>query len=308
MANTILNATTVVETDLAILRRNLVLGALVSRDASAQFAGKRGDTVTIRVTGKARARRRNLRNGPPIITDEIHEFGVAVRLTDHIYSSIAITDDQLTLDIRDFAKQISRPQVEAVSENLEDLLVERAISTADYLETIEVDPNAPEKAFTKANKFLNDQKVSKVGRVLAVGSELERIFLDAKLFQEADKAGTTVTQTDAILGRKFGFTVVPSNGLDENFGAGFTKDAFYLVTRAPEVPDGASWGESLAGDNGLALRHLKDYDYVNTRDRSLVDVFAGAGIIEDPVDSTDPDSETQFVRGVRLVGPDYDGS
>lgn len=307
MSNTFINATTVVETGLAILRRNLVLGALVSRDASAQFVGGVGDTISIRVNGKARARRRDVRGTTTIVTDEIHEFSVPVTLTDHIYSSIAVRDDQFTLDIRDFARQISRPQAEAVAEDLEDLLVEKGIADADYIETIEVDPDAPEKAFTLANKFLNDQKVSKVGRVMTVGSELERIFLDAKLFTEADKAGSAVTQTDAILGRKFGFTVVPSVGLDENFGSAFTRDAFHLVSRAPAIPDGATWGESISQD-GLAMRHLKDYDYQNVRDRSLVDVFAGVAVVKDPEDFTDPESAREFVRGVRLVGPDFSGS
>src|SRR3981081_3618983 len=50
--------------------------------------------------------------------------------------------------------------------------------------------------------------------------------------------------------------------------------------RAPSVPDGASFGNSQAYQ-GLAMRWLRDYDFRNVQDRSLVDTYAGANIVAD---------------------------
>jgi uncharacterized protein YjdB len=63
-----------------------------------------------------------------------------------------------------------------------------------------------------------------------------------------------------------------------------------MAMRAPLVPQGATFGESQSY-LGLAMRWLKDYDYANVQDRSLVDTFVGYAIVQD---------NSSFVRSVRL--------
>jgi hypothetical protein len=299
MANTFLQPTPISKLALALLRRELVIGGLVNTDASDEFAGKVGDTITVRVPARLTGRRRTLRAGTPITTDEIHEFGVPLQLTDDAYSSIAVTDEQLTLDIVDFGKQVLQPQMKAVAETVEDVIVE-AISGATYgSDIIDIDESAPNKSITAANKLLNDRSVSKTGRVFLMGSGVEKLMLDTELFIRADQSGATTALQEAILGRKFGFLFVSSNAIDEGDAYAFSRDAFVAALRAPVVPDGASFGKSISQD-GFALRWLRDYDYVNTRDRSLVDTFVGAVAVEDADDPTDPDSATTFLRGVKL--------
>jgi hypothetical protein len=297
--NTWLKAEKVVNLDIQLLRRQLVLGATVLRNAGADFAGAKDDTITVRVPARAIARRRVMRSATQIVTDDLHQFGVDVKLDTHIYSSVGVTDEEFTLDITDFGREVSLPQAQAVAEDIEDLLVE-GIAGADYAAAvIDIDPDHPNLAITQANKLLNDAKVSKNGRVLVVGSAVEKAMLDAELFVRVDQSGSNSALERAVIDRRFGFTVLPSSAIDEGDAYAYTRDAFVLALQAPKIPDGASWGASIAAD-GFALRHLKDYDYVNTRDRSLVDVFAGVGVVEDPVDYTDPDSAKSFVRGVKL--------
>jgi hypothetical protein len=297
--NTWINPTRVVELDIQLLRRELVLGATVLRNAGADFAGAKDDTITVRVPARAIARRRVMRSATQIVTDDLHQFGVDVKLDTHIYSSIAVTDEEFTLDITDFGRQVSLPQARAVAEDIEDLLVE-GITGADYATpTINIDESAPNKSITEANKRLNDAKVSKNGRILVVGSAVEKAMLDAELFVRVDQSGSNSALERAVIDRRFGFTVLPSSAIDEDEAYAYTRDAFVLALQAPKIPDGAAWGESLSSE-GFALRHLKDYDYANTRDRSLVDVFAGVGVVEDPTDYTNPASAKSFIRGVKL--------
>lgn len=297
--NTWVKAEKAVDLGISLLRRQSVLANTVLRTAEGAFDGAKDDTVNAKVPARAVARRRTMRSASTIVTDALHEFTIPVVLNTHIYSSIGITDEEFTLDITDFGAQVTQPQTLAVAEDIEDLLVE-GIAGADYgSEIINIDESAPNKSLTAARKLLNDRKVSQAGRIMVIGSAVEKLLLDTELFVRADQSGSTSALEQAILGRKFGFTFIPSNALDEDEAYAYSRDAFVLALRAPRIPDGAAWGESLARD-GFAMRHLKDYDYSNVRDRSLVDVFAGVGVVEDPDDYTDPESTKSFLRGVKL--------
>lgn len=296
--NNWVKAEKVVNLDIALLRRQLVVGATVRRDAGADFTGAKNDTITVRVPSKAVARRRALRSSTAITTDTLNEFGVAVQLTHQVYSSIAISDEEFTLDITDFGAQVSRPQTQAVAEDIENMLVE-AMQDADYETIIDLDLSDIGDGITSARKALNDNSVPLAGRTLLVGSAIEKAFLDSDRFTRVDATGSANALENAIIDRRFGFTIIPSAALDENEAYAYTRDAFVLVTRAPKVPDGAAWGASLAQD-GFGLRHIRDYDYTNVRDRSLVDTFAGVAVVEDPDDYTDPESTTSLIRAVKL--------
>ena len=52
----------------------------------------------------------------------------------------------------------------------------------------------------------------------------------------------------------------------------------HTVARAPIVPAGASFGQSLS-ERGFSLRYLRDYDAVHTVDRSIVSTFAGVAAL-----------------------------
>ena len=65
-----------------------------------------------------------------------------------------------------------------------------------------------------------------------------------------------------------------------NLGFAFHKSAYVMSTRAPVVPDGASWGATQSY-GGIAMRVLRDYDFVNVRDRLLADAYLGTNIVQD---------------------------
>src|SRR5262245_22383321 len=98
MANKMIKAEAVIETSLALLEREAVLGATVWRDAFGDFAGKKNDTVTIRLPAYAgRARTNALRSGASRTRDSLHERSVDVKLDTRVYKDVEVTDEEFTL-------------------------------------------------------------------------------------------------------------------------------------------------------------------------------------------------------------------
>lgn len=302
MANTFLKPTVIAAQALGLLYREIVLPRLVWSDAIPSFAGAFDDTVTIRVPARRQARTRTLRAGTPIVNDTSAEFGVPVKLTTDVYNGAPITDEELTLDIKDFGAQILQPQVRAVAEGLEDEVAD-AITGASYVETLTLDNDDPYRTAVAARKILNDNNVPHAGRTLLVGSAVEAAMLVSDRFVKADNIGSEKAVdafAEATIGRVAGFTVVQSNAIAEDEAYAFHRTAYVLGTAAPRVPDGASFGESRAF-MGIAMRWLKDYDYTNTTDRSLVNSWVGTAVVEDVTDPDESDGAPQLLRAVKVT-------
>ena len=84
---------------------------------------------------------------------------------------------------------------------------------------------------------------------------------------------------DATIAKVGGFTVVEEPALPEAFSVFYEKNAFALAVRAADVPAGATFGDSVAQD-GFALRHICDYDPTYAEDRSVVDAYFGAAVLD----------------------------
>ncbi|WP_064075908.1 P22 phage major capsid protein family protein [Prescottella equi] len=291
--NEFLKAAVIINAGLGILEREIAVPRLVWLNGFGDFAGAKDDTISIRVPGRLTARSRKLRatgEDRKIHMDTIAETKVDVTLTDDIYQAVPITDEELTLDIKDFGKQILVPQVRSVAEGLEDGLVEE-MRSADYQATVTVDPAKTYNSFVDARKALNDENVPFAQRSALIGSGIEADILKDPQFVHADQSGSTSALRDALIGRIAGCDVYVSNALDDDEGYMFHKTAYTMVTRAPVVPDGASFGASQSY-NGLAMRWLRDYAFDITTDRSLVDAYVGYGHVIEP--------DGRFVRAVRL--------
>lgn len=288
MANTFLKADKITAAGLGLLQREIVLPALVWRDAGGSFIGAAGDTISIRVPARTVARTRPLREARPtasegegIITmDTLTETKVDVTLDEAIYSAVPITDEELTLDISDFGQQILAPQVRAVAEGLENKLAAQMVS-ANYATTLTLDTSDPYKTLVDARVQLNKDNIPMANRTAVVGADLEGVFLKSEHLSMADKAGDNNALRDAAIGRVAGFgPVYVSNALPPNVGFVFHKTAYVLSMQAPVVPEGASYGRSQAFQ-GYAMRWLRDYDFRSVQDRSLVDLYAGTNIVAD---------------------------
>ena len=281
MASNYIKATQVVRAALGLLQREVVLPRLVWRDGAGDFTGAQGDTVSIQVPAYMAARTRSLRGGTPITVDDLHETKVDLTLDTDVYKAIGVSDEEMTLDIVSFGDQVLSPMMSAVARGIEDN-VASTISAASYATTIEVDNTDPTDSVLDARAALNKANVPMDGRTLLVGADLEAKILKAPAFtaQIGGDAAASSALRDAVLGRLYGFTVVTSNAIDPDEGVAFHRTAFALGMRAPMVPDGAAWGTTQSFD-GMAMRVLRDYDFLNVRDRVLANAFIGSDVVTD---------------------------
>ena len=282
----------VVETAVEILQRQRVLQALVTTDGLGDFGGSAYDTINIRVPAIAGAHTRTLRDDDrSLTTDDLVEHNIPVQLTEHVYSAIKLTDEQRTLDIRDFARQVLFPQVSAVAYKLEDLIVEKLVDAAPYDEVIDIDPADTFPAFVDARKKLNDANVPDANRVLVVGSAVEAAILKDPQFRYAQQSGDSNALRRAYLGQIAGMNAFRSNAIDPDVAYEWHPTAFVYVNRAPKISEGIVASASYGADN-VALRWLADWSYSEIGLRSLCDVFTGYKVITE--------KDGSFVRGVKM--------
>lgn len=306
MANVVIKAEQIVRMGLLLLQREIVLPATVWRPADkSDYKYAKNDTVTLSVPAVMEARRRTLRSQTALIFDEFAETSVDVKVDEHLYKGIRVTDENLTLDIKDFGAQVLQPQIRAVAEEYEDLIAETLADAADNSSYDPVDWDAgtddPYSVALRARKALNDMNVPMNDRFLLLGSNAELAALDSDRFSKADTIGETQAVSalrEASLGRKVaGFTVLTSNAVDEDFACAYHRTAVATVAFAPDVPMGAVAGSMVQGA-GLAFRYIRDYnptDEDGPADRSLIDLFAGAQSVDDKDEdgsaATDPTNQ-----------------
>lgn len=326
MASTYLKATVIGRAMIDLLLRELVVARTVWTDAvsSAEWEGAFGDTVTIRVPAKRTARTRVLRAGTAITNDDSNEFGVPITLDTDVYNGASITDEQLTLDIVDFARQVLQPQIRAVAEGVEDAIAGQIVgATYETDHTIDADSSdfltssARDwyKIANRARRILNESHVPMAGRTLLVGTAIEEEILNTERLIRNDSIGGPATSAlqEASIGRIAGFTVLTSTAIPDTDAYAYHRTAFVLGTKAPAIPRGAAFAQGVSlgqaeqmgaqsGISGVNARWLMDYDYSNTTDRSLVDVYLGTAQVGDPENIDDPDSDLILQRAVRVSG------
>lgn len=302
MANTFIKAEQIVEAATLLLNRQLVVARTVWRQPDASFVGAKDDTITLRVPASRVARTRTMRSTDALVADDLAETSVPVQLDTHVYDLLNITDEQLTLDIRNFVVQVLAPQMQGVAEGMEDVIV-AALQAADF----EADPvtfdegvDEPYDVLVDASAALNALKVPRANRVVLVGTDVEAALLKSDKLSKVNESGTSDALREAIITRVAGFTVIGSTALDPDEAYAYHQTAVAFGNVAPALPDGAPHKARVAMD-GFALRHIRDYNPTNSTgpvDRSLVDAFVGASSVEE----TPPGGGTDLknLRGVEI--------
>ena len=291
MAHVFVKPSLVVQTAVEILQRQRVLQSLVTTDGLGDFGGSNNDTINIRVPAIANARTRTLRSSDRTLTsDDLVEYNIPVTLTDHVYSAISLTDEQRTLDISDFARQVLMPQVMAVAYKLESRIAD-LIASPTYDSVIGINPADTFPAFIDARQKLNDALVPDQDRVLVVGSSVEASILKDDQFRQFNQSGDSNALRRAYLGDIAGMRVFRSNAIPTDTAYEWHPTAFVYVNRAPKVSEGIVASGSYAADN-VALRWLCDWSYSEIGLRSLVDVFTGTKVITE--------KDGSFVRGTKM--------
>ncbi|UQI46724.1 hypothetical protein M1P56_21405 [Streptomyces sp. HU2014] len=296
MTNAFLKAETIAATSLGLLERELVLANLVWANAGFDFAGAKNDTVTVRIPSQLVAHEYDWRNdrAADIKLDELSEDSLTVQLNKDVYSAVAVTDEELSLDIKDFGSQVLQPQVSAVAKAI-DTGVAALIEGASYAVAEPMAFEDPFAGIVRARATLNKSNVPQENRTLLVGADVETQLLLSKRLADVSQSGSDSALRNATVGRLAGFNIVVSNAINPKSAYAFIPSAFVLATRAPAIPSGATFGASQSY-NGLSMRWLRDYDATKLRDRSIVNIYAGYNVMTDKVGAS-----KKLVRAVKLT-------
>lgn len=290
MAHTWIKPELVVRTAVEILQRKRVLQALVRTDNLGDFGGSKNDTINIKVPAITTAHKRTLRDANrTLTTEQLTERSIPVSLTEHIYQAVKLTDEERTLDIRDFAEQILMPQVSAVAYRLENEIGD-LIESPDYEQVFATDPDDPFPAFLDGRQALNDENVADDSRILVVGSSVETRILKSDQFRQAQLAGDSNALRRAYMGEIAGMRVFRSNLVASDAWFEWHPTAFVYVSRVPKVAEGVAASASYSAD-GTGLRWLADWAWDEIGMSSLVDIFTGYKVITE--------ADGRFVRGVK---------
>lgn len=305
-----LKATAVRDTVLVALSRMLTMAPTVWRDAGGSFRGAFGDTITIRVPAYTTADSRTLRSGSTRNRRGLFESAVPVTLDHNLYRDVPLTDEEQTLDILNFSRQVINPMLGGIARGIEDVLLEDAVTTADYEHTVTIGSN-PYSSVVQARKHLNDSRAPFSDRFLAVGSSVEAAIIESDQFARVDASGTSETLREGVIGRIAGFTVLAIPGLPPDEAYAYHRTAYALSLQAPVVPAGAPAGFT-ASQDGFAIRLVQVLDSGTIENIVAADVFVGAapvidhgtvnddGVFEPAENPEDSEVGEHFVRGVKL--------
>lgn len=280
MPNTILTPSIIAKEALLVLRNNAVMSKLVHRDYSSEFTAAVGDTITIRKPASFTANEFQQAQG--ITIQDATETGVPVKMDKLLDVSFAVTSKELSLSIEDFSDQILVPAMQAFADKIDSYLI-----GLESQVTNRVTATADAKAdMVNARKYLTDNAAPLTGRSYVFNGDIEAAMLKTDLFVNASAVGDEGTALrEAALGRKYGLDCYVDQNIPTAASTGdaegmvFHKNAFALVTRMLELPEGASKAYIESYD-GFALRVVFSYDINSKKDICSIDMLCGAAILD----------------------------
>lgn len=292
MANVFQNPEKYAATALPILERELKgAGLFVHRYGISEYSGAKGDKIMIKRPPVLVARDAGFRTRQSLVVDDLITSRIEVALTNHPYSRVGLSPEEATLDAVDYARDVQRPQVRAISEAF-DASIASALGGATFVNTVAFkeggggasDPSwvgDPRKVAIQAKKKLDAANVPSDGRYWLVGANVSAAVAAYDKLLDVDTAGIPEALRDGVVGRLAGFTVIDWPALADNESYFTHNTAVALSAVAPVVPRGAAAGGSIAGQ-GLAVTQVWSYGDDTMQDRSTVHAFTGATAVTDP--------------------------
>lgn len=270
-----------------LLTRSLVLPATVTRIPGGEFTGPNGSTITVRVPQPGSALIQAT-PGTALTPADVNEIPVDVTL-EHIYHLKNVTDQEMTYDLENFARQVTRVQTSAVATKAEDQLagaMNDLAADATIQFALNATPEDTKAVILQARQFLGDNNAPAGDRFFAVSPDIATRVLSVPDFTRVDASGSDSSLRQAVIGRLYGFTFVESNALTAGTAVAYHRSGFVFANRVPVRPRGATDSATATAD-GVGLRHVFQYDASTASDQSLVSTFAGAAAVWDDAAGTD---------------------
>lgn len=305
----------IIATGAAVLEQNLVIPALFARQGADAFKGAKDDTINYTVDGVLPYRKYGWRNNraTSLQFDTYTERKVPITFGDDLYNGVALTDEQANFDFAGWEKLVTK-QVEAIGRGLEYEAVD-AFDATPFEVVVQLDQADLRGSLVKLRSVFNKLMVPGQ-RTLLCNADLEAALLnddDLNLAQNVGDALADRAVTEAIIGRRLGFSIASANEMGA-YSVASVPSAYVLYTAAPAVPASAGFGAT-ASANGVALRWVRGFDINTNVEKSVVSAYHTFRYIKDPlvarISADDPSqavlSTTEhFVRAVKVtVGSGY---
>ncbi|SHM99669.1 P22 phage major capsid protein family protein [Streptomyces yunnanensis] len=285
----------IAKTSLEVLKRKIVLGNLVTRDAETDFVPGVGSTVNVRVPTKLKAH--DVDRGGDMPQDSLDEKVIPVTLDVHGVSQVATNSWDVTLDIKDYVKQVVGPQTEAVAQRIEDRIATEfnTVINSDgtgkdgqgqtLAKALEFDTSKPfHQILIEADQVLGEADVPLENRVLVVNPAFRAwILSDPMMVEDRSTGDPSLIQNGGsrlatnYMGKRFGYDVFLSTAVQG--ACAFVKEAFTLANVAPGSHAGVG-ADGRQSQDGYAIRWAKAWDPKKAADVSHLDAFCGAVIMD----------------------------
>lgn len=288
MANIFIKGQKFADTALALLRREVKApGLFTYKFGISDFKGAEGDVVNIKRPAVLVAREKPWRGDDAIVVDRIANSKIQVALNKHPYNAIHLTPEEETLDDVEYVRDVQAPQVRAILEWFENLIV-GALRAASFVYGVTFNTASgvavesdPRKVAIRARKLAQKAHWPSTGRYWLVGANVSEAIAQNDKLLEVDTSGLPEALREGVVGKLGGFVIVELDALGEDESYFVHETAIAIANVAPVVPQGAKGG-GLAAGNGLAVTQVWDYDGLTMKDRSVVHSFAGATPVLDP--------------------------
>lgn len=289
----LLTAQGIARVSIPLLTRMLVLPRTLTMVPADGFTGPNGETIGVRVR-QPRTARTQATPGATITYDDQNEVEVPVTLS-HLYDAYHLTDETMSLELEDFASQVTEPQVKSVAVGAEGTVYTAMNAlAADASFPLTPDPAETDSALQVARETLSEAFVPTSDRWLACAPDVITLLLNVDKFVRADALGDGRSSAlrDAVVGRVYGFNVIEAPGLDAGTAVAYHSSGFVFATKKPADPRGAN--ESFAiSQQGINIRQIFQYDPDVLSDASVLSTFAGcSAVYEDS--PTDTESERWY--------------
>jgi hypothetical protein len=261
-----------------LLVRSLVLPRTVLRVPGPEFSGPNGSVITIRVP-QSRTIREQLLPGDPITFTALAETSVDLAVKS-LYDAAHVSDQDLTMTIESFGRQVLAPMAATVALGAEDQLateINAVAATQSF--ALSGSPDDTKSVILAAREALVANGVPAGGRWLAVSPPIATRLFKVDTFVKANESGSPSALRDAELGSIFGMRVVESSALTDGEASAYHTSAFAFANRPPAIPQGAP-NAAISTKDGISMRTLFAFDISNLRDALAVSMFAGAKLID----------------------------
>lgn len=245
MSNTFLTSDLIAKESLMRLQNNLVMGSLVYKDFSDEYAN-RGDTVNVRKPATFIADE----FATSVNVQDINEGAVPVKLDKIADVSVEVTSKQLSLNIEDFGSQVVEGAMQALAQKIDaDLLG----LYADVPYTTGTAGTTPTTLANISNvaKVLNTNKVPFGNRNLVVNPEAQASLVIIDSIIHADKSGDTQALRDANIGRVLGLDTYIDQNVKTHAKGTLAAGTGKTIQLDAEVDEGATTLKFKASEGDL---------------------------------------------------------